>query len=132
ATGLQKEVVIENALARYEREERDLARERLERVWADEEGGAEAEVEGEENGRVTEEEAPELAPGPREGQREAVQARALLEKAERLVGSIAPQDRGDIEKLMERVRAALADRRWDQLGSASNELADVPFYLEDA
>ena len=28
---------------------------------------------------------PELLPGPREGQREAVQARALLEKAERLL-----------------------------------------------
>src|SRR5206468_4760923 len=33
ATGLQKQVTIENALARFEREERDAARERLERLW---------------------------------------------------------------------------------------------------
>ena len=32
ATGLQKQVTIENALARFEREERDEARERLERA----------------------------------------------------------------------------------------------------
>jgi hypothetical protein len=32
-----------------------------------------------------EDQVPELSPGPREGQREAVQARALLEKAERLL-----------------------------------------------
>src|SRR5262249_46979666 len=41
ATGLQKQVVIENALARYEREERDEARERLAPPWSpgDEGGG---------------------------------------------------------------------------------------------
>ena len=33
ATGLQKQVVIENALARFEREEREQARERLEQLW---------------------------------------------------------------------------------------------------
>src|SRR5215469_10537333 len=38
ATGLQKQVVIENALARYEREERDQARERLALLWSPEEG----------------------------------------------------------------------------------------------
>src|SRR6516162_1035467 len=35
ATGLQKQITIDNALARFEREERDLARERLERLWED-------------------------------------------------------------------------------------------------
>src|SRR5205823_10035 len=37
ATGLQKQVTIENALARYEREERDSARERLAHLWGEEE-----------------------------------------------------------------------------------------------
>jgi molecular chaperone DnaK len=128
ATGLQKEVVIENALARYEREERDLARERLERLWSEQEEEADAASEG--NG-VAAEEAPELVPGPREGQREAVQARALLEKAERLMEKVQPEDRGDLERLMERVRVALTDRKWDQLTAACNELADTLFYIED-
>jgi molecular chaperone DnaK len=130
ATGLQKQVTIENALARYEREERDLARERLERLWG---------VRGDEDFEAGEEPAaaaepatpPELVAGPREGQRETVQARALLEKAERLLERMQPEDRGEVEKLMERVRSALTDRRWEELTTASNELADVLFYLEE-
>src|SRR6516225_2773095 len=74
ATGLQKQVTIENALARYEREELDEARERLQDLWDESDNGQEEPAE-----------LPSLVPGPREGQREAVQARALLEKAERLL-----------------------------------------------
>src|SRR5579883_741079 len=125
ATGLQKQVVIENALARFEREEREQARERLEQLWALP-GGTE-EFEGEEE----EDEFPSLVPGPREGQREAVQARALLEKAERLLDRTQPEDRAEVERLMTKVRTALTDRQWDKLTAACNELADTLFYLED-
>jgi molecular chaperone DnaK len=132
ATGLQKQVVIENALAHFEAEERDEARERLDRLWVDQGGDFEdddeAEAEGEESG---EEAVPSLAPGPREGQREAVQARALLEKAERLMERVPAEDKPEVERLMEKVRTALTDRQWDRLTAASNELADVLFYLED-
>jgi molecular chaperone DnaK len=131
ATGLQKQVTIENALARYELEERDAARERLDQMWdqADEDFGQPmpfTETEGE-----GEEELPQLVPGPREGQREAVQARALLEKAERLLTNVQPEDRADIERHMERVRTALTDRQWERVTAACNELADILFYLED-
>jgi molecular chaperone DnaK len=129
ATGLQKEVVIENALARYEREERDEARERLRMLWDGSEEGLE---ENGENGAIEEpEELPALAPGPREGQREAVQARALLEKAERLLEKTSAEDRTEVERLMSRVREALTDRQWERLAAACNELADTLFYLED-
>ena len=139
ATGLQKQVTIENALARFEREERDAARERLERLWLPEEGAVigpdeafeEYEEEEDNNLEPAEGEMPTLAPGPREGQREAVQARALLEKAERLLERVSPEDRGEVERLMEKVRTTLTDRHWDQLTAASNELADTLFYLED-
>jgi molecular chaperone DnaK len=137
ATGLQKQVVIENALARYEREERDEARERLERLWGGlSEGNGEEEFEGEGDPEAAlppggEDELPSLVPGPREGQREAVQARALLEKAQRLLERVQPEDRGEVERLMGRVQTALTDRKWDQLTAASNELADTLFYLED-
>jgi molecular chaperone DnaK len=136
ATGLQKQITIENALAEFERAERDVARRRLEDLW--EEAGEEWEdelegevvAEGEEAGNA--EEMPSLVPGPREGQREAVQARALLEKAERLLDRVAAEDRAEVERLMERVRTALVDRRWEQVTAACNELADILFYLEDA
>jgi molecular chaperone DnaK len=131
ATGLQKQVTIENALATYERDERDSARERLEQLWEDTaEEDFEPEDEDEESdGAVME--PPELVAGPREGQRETVQARALLEKAERLLDKLSPDDRAEIERLMEKVRAALTDRQWDKVTAASNELTDTLFYLED-
>jgi molecular chaperone DnaK len=124
ATGLQKQITIENALARYEREELGVARERLEALWG---GSPENETEWEASG----EEMPALVPGPREGQREAVQARALLEKAERLIPSVPAEDRAEVERLMGGVRDALTDRKWEKVTAASNELADILFYLED-
>jgi molecular chaperone DnaK len=123
ATGLQKQITIDNALARYEAEEHEAARERLDQLW-----GESAPAAGAEEDEIV----PELVAGPREGQRETVQARALLEKAERLLPRTATEDRGDIERLMERVRTALTDRKWEPLGAACNELSDVLFYLEDA
>jgi molecular chaperone DnaK len=133
ATGLQKQITIDNALARYEREERDLARERLERLWEDteDEGGDVEEFEAEDTAAPAEAGPPELAPGPREGQRETVQARALLEKAGRLLENLQPEDKAEVERLMQRVQVALTDRQWDRLTAACNELADVLFYLED-
>jgi molecular chaperone DnaK len=125
ATGLQKQVTIENALAEFQRTERETARDRLAQLWEESEPEyPEAELEAPEV-------LPELVPGPREGQREAVQARALLEKAERLLAKVAPDDRGEVEKLMGKVRTAMDDRKWDEVTRASNELADVLFYLED-
>ena len=131
ATGLQKQVVIENALATYERTEQDEARERLQTLWDDQEDDL-VEHDGALNGDGATDELPELSPGPREGQRETVQARALLEKAERLLERVQPEDRAEIERLMTRVRTALTDRQWDKVTAASNELADTLFYLEDA
>jgi molecular chaperone DnaK len=124
ATGLQKQITIENALARYEAEERDAARDRLNLLW-NEADTDDDELEAEENA------VPELVTGPREGQRESVQAKALLEKAERLLERVQPEDRPEVDRLMERVRTALTDRQWTQLGAASNELSDILFYLED-
>ncbi len=126
ATGLQKQVTIENALARYEREDMEEARERLGALWDD--LGDDEEEPAEEGGEPAA--LPELVPGPREGQREAVQARALLEKAERLLERVQAEDRIDVERLMEKVRSALTDRQWDRVTQASNELADALFYLE--
>ncbi len=132
-TGLQKRILIDNALARYEREEFDSARERLDELWGPAFG---------ENGDLDDDEAlsapasrppmPELVAGPREGQRETVQAKALLEKAARLLETVQPEDRPEVERLMDKVRTALTDRQWVALAAATNGLTDVLFYLEDA
>jgi molecular chaperone DnaK len=131
ATGLQKEVVIENALAQFERDESAGVRARLERLWLDQEDD---ETNGEYLDDIdgAEDVMPTLAPGPREGQREAVQARALLEKAERLLDRVQPDDRPELDRLMGNVRTAMTDRQWEKVTAACNELADTLFYLEDA
>jgi molecular chaperone DnaK len=146
ATGLVKHVTIDNALARFERDERDAATARLEQLWRD---SFPDEPEGEDdvgpddidaeplNGAVEPagegpfSSIPSLDAGPREGQREAVQARALLEKAERLREKASPEDQAELDRLMGNVRTALDDRNWSGLEAASNALADVLFYLED-
>ena len=66
------------------------------------------------------------------GQREAVQARALLEKAERVGAKANAEDQAELARLTGKVKTALDERRWPDLTSASNALADVLFYLEDA
>jgi molecular chaperone DnaK len=135
ATGLSKQITIENALSQFVAQEREGARERLDRLWARDSDDVADEEDGDE-GYITDEEdeasaMPELVPGPREGQREVVQARALLEKAERLMDKAASEDQEELKRLMDRVRNAVTDRQWDKVTTASNELADVLFYLED-
>jgi molecular chaperone DnaK len=146
ATGLVKQITIENALARYAVSERADAQARLNRMWADAESlmpGSESGVRSQEPGDGSGEEIsgglgsalhaiPTLDPGPREGQRETVQARALLEKADRVKAKASAEDQEELDRLAGRVRDALADRRWSDLQVACNELSDVLFYLEDA
>jgi len=135
-TGLQKQITIENALTRLSGAELQRAGARLERLWREGFAGDDADAEefapvvlAEENDLPS---MPMLDPGPREGQREAVQARALLEKAERLRAKALPEDQAELDQLTGRLGAAVTDRKWAEVQSASNELADVLFYLEDA
>jgi molecular chaperone DnaK len=138
ATGLQKQITIENALAEYAREERAAARERLEDLWeqAAEEsesvGAWESESAADSDSLASPTPALQLVPDPDAGHHGAlVQAKALLEKAERLLAKMQPDDRGEVERLIERVRTALSARQWDKVTTATNELADVLFYLDD-
>lgn len=120
-TGLQKQITIDNALARFAIEERDAAQQRLNRLW-------DAPLENEAT-----EPAPEL-PKPfdvAEGQREIVQANALLEKAARVRMKAAREDQAELDRLMAQVREARDEKRWDDLSHACGQLSDVLFYLED-
>jgi molecular chaperone DnaK len=131
-TGLQKRISIDNALARYEREELDSARERLDELWEPGITDYDALEHDGEPLSAPISSSPELVAGPREGQRETVQAKALLEKAARLLETVQPEDRPEVERLMDKVRTALTDRQWAALATATNGLTDVLFYLEDA
>jgi molecular chaperone DnaK len=176
ATGLVKQITIENAMARFAVEERDAAKERLDRLWADPEydageEGDEEETEGtrvgdlldeadeyfrdeadddedapafgdgEDDGpfenvptappRVTvPEPAPVVAATNEPGLRESAQAAQLLVKADKIRGKASAEDQAEVDKLTTRVKSALDEKRWPDLQSACNELANVLFYLE--
>ena len=143
ATGLSKQVTIENALAKFQREERVVAQERLDQLWADQQDGSGGDfddlmgnLETALGGPSEDEDAPapemQLAPGPRDGHRETMQARALLEKAQRLLEKASAEDQPEVKRLMEKVQSAMAEQQWERVTASTNELADTLFYLEDA
>ncbi len=105
-TGLEKQIRIENATARFEQEEMSAAKERIDALLADD---------GDEDLR---------------DRRDKVQAHALIEKAERLMEKASTQDREDLVDLVEQMRDALEADDADSLKQADDELTDLIFYLE--
>lgn len=126
STGLSKQITVENAIAQFAMEERTAAQARLNRMW-----GESPEFENADSWSEPTE-TPTLADGPAEGQRESVQAEALLEKAGRLRDKASGEDQAELDQLTARVRNALTDRSWGDLRESCNELSDMLFYMEDA
>ncbi|EXJ15731.1 Hsp70 family protein [Imhoffiella purpurea] len=106
ATGLEQRITIDNATSRFENEELEAARERLSTL-----------IEGEAQ-HVT------------EGDREGVQARALIEKAERLMEEANAEDREDLVDMIEAVKDALESGNEAAIEDAVNALTDLVYYLE--
>ena len=113
-TGLEKHITIDNATARFEHEELDAARKRLSALI---EGEAELISTGEAGGEASE-------------RRETVQARALVEKAERLLETASAEDKEDLVDLIESVRDAVAKGDNPALEHGVAELSDLVYYLE--
>jgi len=105
-TGLEKQITIDNATARFEEQELDAARKRISAL-----------IEGEVEEMVTD-------------RREDVQARALIEKAERIMESANPEDKEDLVNLVESVRDSLAKGDADATERSIAELSDLIYYLE--
>ncbi len=129
ATGNTKQITIENALASFYGKDLEQVKDRIDGLWDDA-----AEDDGDEDPgeapRVVSQ-VPELVPGPREGQRETVQARALIEKAERLLDKIPGEDKAEVQKMLEQLRSSIDARAWDKVSEVSDQLSDILFYLEE-
>lgn len=106
ATGLEKTITIQNATARFEQDEMNAARERIQAL-----------IEGE-------------VVDSGQNQREAVKARALIDKAEKLLESASAEDAEDLVNGIEAVRDALAAEEGAALEQATADLSDLIFYLE--
>jgi molecular chaperone DnaK (HSP70) len=117
-TGLEAQITIDNATARFESDELAAARERLSAL-----------IDGDalDEGPEDVESATPDAAGER---RETVAARALVEKAERLLEGANPEDRDDLVNGIEAVRDALGQDDAAALEQAADQLADLIYYLE--
>ncbi|MFV0277528.1 MAG: Hsp70 family protein [Parahaliea sp.] len=107
-TGLAKSISIDNAIARFEESEMEQARARIGELYEGEPAS------GRESARS----------------REHTRARALIEKAERLMEKAGDEDREDLVDSIEAVSDAITTSNTEALQAATDELADLIFYLE--
>jgi molecular chaperone DnaK (HSP70) len=110
-TGLEKSIRIDNVLTRYEEGELQTARQRIGRLFADEEQFATKTEDVSEHQRM-------------------VQAGALVEKAERLLDKAAEDDREEMINLIEAIKDALSSNHLDALKEPTSALSEILFYLE--
>ncbi|MGH8655194.1 MAG: Hsp70 family protein [Gammaproteobacteria bacterium] len=101
-SGLQKGIVIDNATTRFEREEMDLARERVAVLMGSE--------------------LPQDAV--------AQEAQALIDKAQGIMDGANEEDREDLIALIEETRDSLETKDIEALRKVMEKLNDLVFYLE--
>ncbi len=109
-TGMEVSITIDNAMAQFEGQQMEEAKTRIGQLF---EGEMDAE---EESGKIR--------------QREQTQARALIEKAERLMESAGEEDREDLVDMVEQLNDAQTKGSDREIQSAIEQLANLIFYLE--
>ena len=107
-TGLSKRITITNALQKMDNTALAQAQERIGGLFGDEEG----------------------FPISGSGHQEIVQARALVEKAERMLEQASPEDRDEMVNLIETILDALASTTLEALAEPCGQLSEILFYLE--
>ena len=112
STGLVKKITIDSPMARNALTSRNQSRERLDELWREAAG---------------ETDAPMPVSGPAEGQRERIQAEALLDKAKKLRDDVSDEDRAELDRHDETIRNAITDHDWETVRSATAELSDMLF-----
>lgn len=121
-TGLEKSITIDNALRRYEADELESARARI--------GALFDEVDFDETDHIEGEILESEDDAPASSRQAGVQARALLEKAERMLEDATPEDREDMIDLIETIRDALDSDDDAALREGIEALSEILYYLE--
>ncbi|MDD5036764.1 MAG: Hsp70 family protein [Methylococcaceae bacterium] len=114
-TGLEKSITIGNAIARFQEEEMEQAKARVNALFG-------TDLVGE----YTKEEK-----GAKEEHHTQVKAHALVEKAQKLLDKAADEDKEDIIDLIEQINDGLAGKHFDVVEEAVEKLADILYYLEN-
>lgn len=113
-TGLEKSIRIDNALTHFQEGELQTVRQRIDALFAGEES---------QSGK------PATHAAANDHQR-TVQAKALVEKAERLLNQAAEDDREEMINLIESIKDAIREGDVDALAEPVVTLSDLLFYLE--
>ncbi|MBF0245013.1 MAG: Hsp70 family protein [Planctomycetes bacterium] len=122
ATGLEKTIVIENAWIAGNRESLDTARERIRRLFGDEEHSPQS--------RRPRPPAGVSDDGKRIKTGLKVQAGALIEKGRTLFDQAEEDDREDMIELIEAIDRALVEDDLVVLDEKMDELSEMIFYLD--
>jgi molecular chaperone DnaK (HSP70) len=117
-TGLEKKITIDNAISRFDEAELSNAKEKIINLF------------GEDEIREEKTSAPKEADTAGPGRQMKVQAGALIEKAERLLGQAEPDDREEMVDLIEKIQEALSANALTALTESVEELSEIIFYLE--
>jgi molecular chaperone DnaK (HSP70) len=112
-TGLEKSIRIDRAMSRTEAEGMASARERIGRLF---EGAGAEDAETADTGAIE--------------RRQTTEAKALVEKAERLMEGASAEDREDLVDGIEQVNDAIAAADAEALAAAVDQLSDLIYYLE--
>lgn len=112
ATGLEKSISIDNAVSRFAAAEMQAAKQRIDALF--------------------ETDPHEVAAGTSEKtlSHRQVQARALVEKAERMLEGANPEDREDMVNLIEDINDAIAGNNLEDLAVPMDELSDILYYIQ--
>lgn len=104
-TGLEKSIVIDNAISRFEADEMAAAKKRIDAIFG--------EQANEDDNHHT-----------------IVQAKALIEKAERMLDQASSDDREDIINIIEVIKDGISKQDISDLKDPMDELSDILYYLE--
>jgi molecular chaperone DnaK len=126
ATGLAREVIIDNATERFRKTQRTDAVDRIEAAFQTIEG------------RTALPRTIDITPPPSADDnlppdvRDATKAaRELIAKADRMLPDANPEDASELKALLADLDAAIARKSVQDIHGVSNEVADLLFYLED-
>ncbi|MDM8561615.1 Hsp70 family protein [Candidatus Parabeggiatoa sp. HSG14] len=110
-TNLQKSITIDNAISRFEKGEMETAKERIKEIFGEDRKIIDIDQNTETHHAV-------------------VQARALVEKAERMLDNASSEDREDMVNVIELINDTIAKEDFTALKEPIEQLSDILYYLE--
>jgi len=134
ATGLAKQVVIDNMMERFRHRERTDALERIDALFADSDDNGELEDEDddEDGSDLDTGSAPVPDVSGLDLQKAIDAANAQIAKAGQLEGSASGEDAAEMRGLVQDLQAAISRQSLDDIRRVVAELEDLIFYLNDS